>query len=135
MKKERKIATRIFIALLAIQALAELGIGSSLLIDLPGTLKSAFQITYTSDFDLLGMALGMYLMLLTALMILSIYWTVKRNLSGITLGVVIGVFLFLFGIVSFFKTGATSGLIGDSSRGVITVIFAYFAYKELKQKA
>lgn len=133
MQKERKIARGIFIALLAIQALAELGIGSSLLIDLPGTIKSGFGLTYSSDFDLLGMALGMYLMFLTALMILSLYWTVKRNLYGVTLGVVIGVFLFLFGIVSFLKTGATSGLYGDSIRGIITIIAAYFAYKELKQ--
>ncbi|MFT6280974.1 MAG: hypothetical protein ACJA0U_001097 [Salibacteraceae bacterium] len=135
MKKERNIARRIFIALLAIQALAELGIGFSLLIDLPRTLKNGFGITYTSDFNIIGLALGLYLILLTALMILSIFWTIKRNLSGITLGVIIGVFLFLFGVVSFAKTGETGGIYGDSIRGIITIVFAYLTYKELKQKA
>ncbi|MFT6981266.1 MAG: hypothetical protein ACJAUD_000029 [Crocinitomicaceae bacterium] len=135
MKKERNIARRIFIALLAIQALAELGIGFSLLIDLPRTLKNGFGITYTSDFNIIGLALGLYLILLTALMILSILWTIKRNLSGITLGVIIGVFLFLFGVVSFAKTGEAGGIYGDSIRGIITIVFAYLTYKELKQKA
>ncbi|NOQ73904.1 MAG: hypothetical protein GQ574_17990 [Crocinitomix sp.] len=131
--KERKIGRRIFIIILTLQAIFELVIGGSLLIDLPATLKAGFGITHTSDFDIIGLALGLYLLLLTGLMILSIVWTIKRNFSGITLGIIIGVFLFLFGVMSFFKTGETGGLLGDSIRGVITVVFAYLANKELKK--
>jgi|TARA_B110000879_G_C11170054_1_gene513138 hypothetical protein len=131
--KEKKIARGIFIAILAIQAIAEFGLGGYILIDLRGALDSAFGITYTRNFDTIGLALGLYLLLLTGLMILSIVWTIQRKFSGITLGVIIGAFLVVFGLASYFKTGETGGLLGDGIRGVITIILGYMSYKELKR--
>ena len=66
--KKSKVITRIFIVLLAIQAIIELGLGSMLLFDFQTTLVSAFGIKYSSQLDILGIALGLYLLLLTALM-------------------------------------------------------------------
>jgi hypothetical protein len=44
----------------------------------------------------------------------------------------VGVFLVAFGLVAFFKTGDTQAIVIDSLRGVLTIVFAYMAKKELK---
>lgn len=132
--KESKIWRRIFIGLLGLQAVVELVLGLALLFSFPATVESGFGITYTSDLDILGIALGLYLLLLTALLVLSIFWTVKGNYSGITIGVITGVFLILFGLVTFLQLGDTQALYVDSLRGLITVALAYMANKELKNK-
>ena len=131
---KRKIGTNIFIGLLSIQAIAELGIGISLLFNLPATLKGGFGITYTSELDILGIALGLYLLLLTTLMITSVVWTIKKNISGASLGIILGAFLVIFGITTFLMLGNSDGLVGDSLRGLLTIIFGYIAYKELKKQ-
>lgn len=129
----KKIWKRLFIGILIIQAILELGIGGALLFNFPVTLETGFDITYSSDLDILGIALGLYLLLLTTLMILSSIWTNSANYSGITLGIIVGVFLFSFGIVTFFKFGDLQGLAVDSSRGLLTIVIGYMAGKELKQ--
>jgi hypothetical protein len=130
---KRKIGTNIFIGLLSIQAIVELGIGVSLLVDFPATLKSGFGITYSSELDILGIALGLYLLLLTALMVLSALWTIKRNTSGVTLGIVTGVFLLVFGLAVFLQLGDLQALYVDGLRGLLTTVFGFVAYKELKK--
>jgi hypothetical protein len=74
------------------------------------------------------------LLLLTALLVLSIFWTVKGNYSGITIGVIAGIFLFFFGMVTFLQLGTTDGLYADSMRGLLTIALAYMANKELKNQ-
>ena len=133
MKTERKIGRRVFNSLLGIQAFVELAIGATMLFSFSTALESGFGITYTSELDILGIALGLYLLLLTGLMILSIIWTLKGNNSGTTLGIILGVFLVVFGIVTFFKFGDPQPLYVDSFRGLITIIFGFMASKELKQ--
>tara|TARA_B100000809_G_C15051394_1_gene499045 strand:+ start:431 stop:835 length:405 start_codon:yes stop_codon:yes gene_type:complete len=131
---KRKFGTIVFIGLLSIQAIAELGIGISLLFNFPETLKNGFGITYTTELKILGIALGLYLLLLTTLMILSVIWTIKRNLSGATLGIILAIFLITFGLTSFLALGNVQALYVDSFRGIITLIFGYMAYKELKKQ-
>jgi len=128
----RNIWKLLFIGTLGLQALLELGLGVALLFDFPTTLESGFGIAYNSELDILGIALGLYLLLLTALMVLSMIWTRKSNGSGITIGIIVGVFLVAFGLVAFFKTGDTQGILIDSLRGGLTIVFAYMAKKELK---
>lgn len=130
----RKIWRRLFIGILMVQAILELGLGITLLIDFPTALESGFGITYSSELDILGVALGLYLLLLTALMILSSVWTFKSNHSGITVGVIIGIFLFVFGAVTFLKFGDLQALMVDSLRGLLTIILGYMAGKELKKQ-
>ena len=132
--KKSKIVTRIFIVILVIQAIIELGIGSMLLIDFPSALESGFGITYSNELDILGIALGLYLLLLTTLMIISAVWTYRSNSSGTTLGIVVGVFLFTFGVATFLKFGDFQGILIDSIRGLVTIIFAYLTGKELKKE-
>ncbi len=67
-------------------------------------------------------------------MILSIIWTLKGNYAGTTLGIGIGIFLFVFGLTTFFQLGQTDGLIADGIRGLLTAILGYLAYLELKNK-
>jgi hypothetical protein len=130
--KDLKIGTKFFIGLLGLQAIIELGFGGAILFNFPTMLDAAFGITYSSELDILGIALGLYLLLLTALMVLSAYWTIKRNTSGPILGIIVGVFLITFGVTSFLMLGQIDGLFGDSLRGVITAVLGYMAYKELK---
>jgi hypothetical protein len=80
--KSINIISYIFIGLLGIQAIIEFTLGGMLLFNFQATLESAFEITYTSQLDILGIALGLYLILLTTLILLSIYWTVKKNTAG-----------------------------------------------------
>ena len=124
--------TRIFIGILGLQALLELGLGGTLLFNFPAALESGFGITYSSELDILGIALGLYLLLLTTLMVLSIVWTTKSILSGTTLGIVIGVFLLTFGVTTFFKFGDVQPLLIDGLRGLITIVISYMAKKEIK---
>jgi hypothetical protein len=128
----RKIWKLLFIGILGLQAVLELGVGGALLFDFPATLESGFGISYSSELDILGVALGLYLLLLTTLIVLSIIWTNKSNSSGITLGIIVGVFLVTFGVIAFFKTGDTQAIVVDSLRGGLTIVFGFMAGKELK---
>lgn len=130
----KKTWKRLFIGIVSLQAILELALGTSILIDFPTALEGGFGITYSSELDILGIALGLYLLLLTTLMILSSLWTNRSNYAGITLGIIIGVFLFTFGVATFLKFGDSQGLLIDSSRGILTIIFAYLAGKEIKQQ-
>ena len=129
----RNVWIQLFIGLLGLQAIAELAIGGMLLFNFPTALESGFGIPYNSELDMLGMALGLYLLLLTTLLILSIIWTYRSNYSGITIGIIVGAFLFIFGVLSYFQFGDIQAILVDSLRGLLTIIFAYMAGKELKQ--
>jgi hypothetical protein len=45
---------------------------------------------------------------------------------------ILGAFLLTFGLFTFFQLGRTDGLIGDSIRGLLTMIFGYLSANELK---
>ena len=104
-----KIWRRLFIGVLSLQAILEFGVGVSLLFFLPAALESGFGITYSNELDILGIALGLYLLLLTALMILSCVWTKRGDYAGITLGIITGIFLVIFGVTYISKIWRSSG--------------------------
>ena len=131
--KTSKIGRYLFISILGLQALIELGISTTLLFNFQVALETGFGISYSSELDILGMALGLYLLLLTTLMVLSMVWTLKSYQSGITLGIVVGIFLSIFGVLTYIKFGDTQGLLVDSLRGILTIIFGYMAYQEIKK--
>ena len=122
----------IFIGILSLQAILELGVGATLLFNFPVALESGFGITYSSNLDILGVALGLYLVLLSILMMLSAIWTKRNNPSGITLGIIVGIFLLIFGLVSTAKFGGMQGIVVDGIRGFFTIVFGYLAQKEIK---
>ncbi len=127
-----KIWKRLFFGVLGIQAIMELAIAGAVLFNFPVALESGFGITYSSELEILGVALGLYLLLLTSLLILSIVWTYQKKYEGITIGIIVGIFLVIFGVVSFLKFGDFQPILVDSLRGVVTIFLAYMAGKEFK---
>lgn len=130
----KKLWRRLFIGIISLQAILELGVGATLLFNLPMALESGFGITYNKELDILGIALGLYLLLLTTLMVLSAVWTSRSNISGTTLGIIVGLFLFIFGVATFLKFGDFQGILVDGIRGFITIVLAYMAGKELQKQ-
>lgn len=126
-----KIWKQIFMVFILLQAVFELAIGFTLLLDLPMAMEN-FNTPYSSDMEVLGLTLGLYLFLLTTLMLLSFVWVKKSNAAGITLGIIIGLFLISFGVGMLVKFGQTQALWVDGFRGGLTVLFAYMAGKAMK---
>ena len=93
-----------------------------------------FNTPYSPDMEVLGLTLGLYLFLLTTLMVLSFIWIRKSNPAGVTLGIIIGLFLISFGIGMVIKFGNTQAIFVDGLRGGLTAFLAYMAGKGLKQQ-
>jgi glucan phosphoethanolaminetransferase (alkaline phosphatase superfamily) len=126
-----KIWKQIFMVFILLQAVFELAIGYTLLFDLPMAMEN-FNTPYSSDMEVLGLTLGLYLFLLTSLMVLSFNWIRTSNRAGMTLGIIIGLFLISFGVGMLIKYGETQALIIDGFRGGLTVFLAYMAGKAIK---
>lgn len=131
--KLSKIWKQIFMIFILVQAVGELAIGFTLLFNLPMAMEN-FNTPYSPDMEVLGLTLGLYLFLLSTLMVLSFIWIRKSNQSGATLGIIIGLFLISFGVGMLVKFGETQALWIDGLRGGLTVFFAYMAGKGLKQR-
>lgn len=131
--KNLKLTGKILIVLLAIQAIFELSIGTTVLFNFQNALENIFEITYSSEIDILGIIIGGYLLLLTTLLFLSIVWILKGKQAGTTIAIIVGAIFILFGVLSYFKLERVDGLIGDSIRGLLTIFLAYMTGKELKK--
>jgi glucan phosphoethanolaminetransferase (alkaline phosphatase superfamily) len=127
-----KIWKQIFMVFILLQAALELAIGFTLLFNLPMAMEN-FNAPYSPDMEVLGLTLGLYLLLLTTLMVLSFIWIRKSNPAGATLGIITGLFLVSFGIGMLVKFGETQALWIDGFRGGLTILLAYMAGKALKQ--
>jgi glucan phosphoethanolaminetransferase (alkaline phosphatase superfamily) len=128
-----KIWKQIFMVFILLQAVFELAIGFTLLFNLPMAMEN-FNTPYSTDMEVLGLTLGLYLFLLTTLMVLSFVWIRKSNRAGVTLGIIIGFFLISFGVGMLIKFGQTQALWVDGFRGGLTVLLAYMSGKRLKQE-
>lgn len=95
--------------------------------------ETGFQMTYNDELHIIGIVMGMELIFLGSMALLGIIWTRKGKIEGVTVGSAVGMYMFLFGIVSFIALGRTDGLIVDSIRGFLTLVFAYMTYRELKK--
>ena len=131
-KPSSKIGKYLFVGMLVIQALFALLISFTSLANPKVAIEQGFNLTYDANLRLLTVALGMQVLFSAVIAILAIVWTWRGAAFGIYLGIAIGLYLTLFGIVAYFILGQTSGLVVDSSRGVLTLFFAYLAMKELK---
>tara|TARA_B100000809_G_scaffold88156_2_gene86546 strand:+ start:6444 stop:6767 length:324 start_codon:yes stop_codon:yes gene_type:complete len=103
-----------------------------LLFDFPFILESLCGITHTNELDITGIALVIYLLLLTSLFILSIVWTLKEKKEGAVIGIGIGIFLLVFGLNAFLQLGQIDAFLSNSTRGLLTVLLSYTTYRELK---
>lgn len=131
--KLNKIWKQIFMVFILLQAVVELAIGFTLLFNLPMAMEN-FNTPYSPDMEVLGLTLGLYLFLLTTLMVLSFIWIRKSNRAGVTLGIIIGLFLISFGVGMLVKFGQTQALLIDGFRGGLTVFLAYMARNGIKQQ-
>lgn len=122
---------QIFMVAILVQAAFELVIGLTLLFDLPMAMDN-FNTPYSPDMEVLGLTLGLYLFLLTTLMVLSFVWIKNANPAGVTLGIIIGIFLISFGVGMLIKYGETQALWVDGFRGGLTAVLAYMAGKSIK---
>lgn len=129
-KNTSKIWKQVFMVFILIQAIGEFAIGNTLLFNLPMAMEN-FNTPYTPDMEVLGLTLGLYLFLLTTLMVLCFIWIRKSNRAGVTLGIIIGVFLMSFGVGMLIKFGETQALWVDGFRGGLTVFLAYMAGKSI----
>lgn len=64
-------------------------------------------------------------------MVLSFIWIRKSNRAGVTLGIIIGLFLISFGVGMLAKFGEKQALLLDGFRGGLTVLLAYMAGKTI----
>ena len=127
----RKIGRWLFIILLAVHVLSCYVMGFISLINWPFALETGFGIPYNNDLAVLGVVIGLELIFLGSIAILGIFWTWQGQLSGIVTGSAVGMYMFMFGIVLFLILGRTDGLIVDSIRGFLTLLFGWMAYREL----
>lgn len=131
----RRIGRWLFIALLVVHVLSCYVMGTFSLFNWPFALETGFGIPHDSSLDILGVVVGLELIFLGSIAVLGIYWTRQGQSSGIVTGMAVGMYMFLFGIVSFLLLGRIDGLIVDSIRGFLTLIFGWMAYQELNGTA
>jgi hypothetical protein len=130
----RKIGQNLFIGFLVIHILSCYFMGMISLVDPKFAFETGFQMTYNPDLQIIGIVMGMELLFLGSIALLGVIWTRRKSKYGIYAGVAVGSYMFLFGIVAFLIMGRTDGLIVDSIRGLLTLIFGYMAYQELKRQ-
>jgi hypothetical protein len=129
----KRVGQNLFMAMLGLHVLSCYGLGITALVNPGIAFETGFQIAYQPEFQIIGLIIGMELLFLGSIAVLGIVWTRKKQLHGIYVGAAVGMYMFLFGIVAFVLMGQTDGLVVDSIRGFLTLVFGYMAYKELKQ--
>lgn len=133
MQKETRIGRILFIGILILHILSCYVMGGMILIDPKLFLETGFHIHYTPELEIISIVIGMELFFLGTMALLGVIWTRKHKLFGVYIGTSVGVYMFLFGVVAFLKLGTTEALVVDSIRGLITIVFGFLAYRELKQ--
>ena len=128
----QKIGQYLFMGILFLHVLGCYVMGFSTLINPKFSIETGFKIPYNFDIQILALIIGMELLFLGSIALLGLIWTKRKSVYGIYTGTAVGLYMFAFGIVAFLKFGTTDGLLVDSIRGFLTLVFAYMAYNELK---
>ncbi len=126
----RNIARYILVALAAFNGLIALGLGVWMLTDTSGALK-AFNITYVPELSVVGRGSGGLLVLMAALSFVSIVWLLRGKIEGILVPAAYAIFLVTVSLMDFSSTGSINIMLVDGSRGLLTVVAAVFAYREM----
>lgn len=127
-----KIGRYLFMGILVVHMLGCYIMGIISLTNAPFAFEIGFQIPYSDQLAIIGVVMGMELLFLGSIAFLGIIWTKQGNRYGITMGMAVGMYMFLFGIVAFLLLGRIDGLLVDSIRGFLTLVFGYMAHKELQ---
>jgi hypothetical protein len=118
--------------MLVIDALPCLVVGGLTVFNAPLVLNTGFGIPYNNMHPLSGIIMGLQWVFMGGVGTVSAVWTRRGNISGVTTGIAVALYMISFGVVTFLKLGLTAGLMGDTSRGLVTVIFGVMAYREFK---
>jgi|GEM_PF-6627314 len=129
----RKTGQYLLMGILVLHLLGCYFMGFSSLVSPEFAFESGFQIPFEPKLDIIALVIGMELLFLGSMALMAIIWIRRKNIYGVYLGSAVGMYMTMFGIVAFFMLGRTDGLMVDTIRGVITLVFAYMAYKELKK--
>ncbi len=123
------ILKKVLVIFLFINALMQIGMGIMMLQDFEQVATSMLNLNYSEDMSQLGGTLGMNVLFLGLVLILSIYWIYKKNRSGVSLAIFIGLFVASAGIFSF-SQGVLEGLTMDVPRGMIILVLGYLIQRK-----
>lgn len=133
--KKRRIGQVSFLIILVLHVLACYGIGIIALVNPAFAAETGFQLVYSDSLKIPLIIIGMEVLFLGSIALLGIIWTRRGSVYGIYAGASVGIYMLVFGFVLFMLEGRTDGLLVDSTRGIITLIAAYFAHKEIVTKS
>lgn len=120
-------AKKAFIILLGLNGLMQLVIAAMMLADFEMVATAMFNITYSAEIAILGVALGVNVLFSGIIALLSIIWMFQGEQKGISLGMLFGWLALTAGLMAFFKLGTPDGLIIDVTRGTLILILGYLA--------
>ena len=126
-----KVSKSIFLGLLVLNFLIGLFFGLLPLVNFPFVLEMN-KIPYSDQLLIFGVVSGTAILFLTAIWMLSFYWTRKGKWEGAITGIIAGFYLLVVGILVWLYTGDPTAFIMDSTRGFFTIFFGYQLYRSIR---
>ncbi|MEZ4620177.1 MAG: hypothetical protein R2867_32370 [Caldilineaceae bacterium] len=120
-------AKKALVLLLGFNGLMQLAIAGMMLADFEMVATSMFNITYTAEIAILGVALGTNVLFSGIIALLSIVWMFQGEQKGTSLGMLFGWLALTAGLMAYFKLGNLDGLLIDVTRGTLILILGYLA--------
>ena len=135
MNSQIKIWKYSFLATLGFHALYQFGFAINTLLQ-PQSLEAlfAFNALATPESYLLLLIVSFGQFLLTVLAILALYWTNKSQISGVIVGMAVGCYFLLLGIVGIITVDYSITLLIDVIRGLLTLILGFTLVNKFKNQ-
>lgn len=124
----------LFYSLIGFHVLYQLGFGAMTLVN-PQSLQEpyGFDSQSSPQIFLIVLILSFGQFFLTAIAILSIYWTNKKHSSGAVLGICLGLYFLLLGIAGIWTVDNRITLYIDVVRGLFTILSGFIILKNAKK--
>ncbi len=126
-----KVSKTIFLGFLVLNILIGLFFGFLPLVNFSLVLELN-QIPYSDKLLIFGVVSGIAILFLTAILMLSFYWTRKGKWEGAIIGITAGFYLLFVGIMVWLYTGDSTAFMMDSTRGFFTILFGYRVYQSTR---
>lgn len=131
--KKGNIVNWVFMVALATQVLVGFGLGTQFLIDPQSGFATFEATTYDEDLASSGMVMAILLYLSGGIALLSIIWTYRKNISGSMAGIIVGMQIFVVGVLGFLLFGKAELILMDGARGAIIIISGVLLYRKLRK--
>lgn len=135
MNTNEKIGRYIFLGTLGLEVIMGYGIGLISLLNFQFTLETGFNIPYSDQLDVLGIVIGLALLFVASMSVLSIRWTLRGDKKGVIIGIAVGLYVFLFGLLAYLVLGQTDALLIDGIRGILTIVFGILLYRQINKES